>query len=509
MNEKRKLKVLLINPPFHRLKGFGHTYFPLGLGYLCAVANKLGIEAMIYNADAVGISEKVNHSESYNEKIKSHKKYIDALRDSGHYVWKEIANVISDCNPDVVGITVMTAKYASAIKVSEIAKSLNESIKVVWGGPHPTICAKEVINEPLVDFSVSGEGEETFEELLKQLKNGEDSFAKIEGLAFKKNGISQANAPRVLAHNLDEFAPPDRQSMIYPERYFADSFGNMITSRGCPFLCGYCSAKSIWTRKNRYRGIDSVISEIRGIKSKFGSRTFYFWDDSFTVNRNRTIDICNRLINESLNISWGCTTRVDLLDEELLLLMKKAGCDYISIGVESGSERILKIIEKGISVEQVKKAARMLKKIKIPFEAFFMIGFPDETEEDIEKTLQLMKELDGGTVCFSIFTPYPGSAQFDAARKYGLIPDKINWSDYSHQSSENYFVKDISKTRFKEYVDKFSRWVDTKNAKDLTIGRLFSKAVNEIPNLVKRPSVAFHKCKTLLGIFKKKVFTYD
>ena len=509
MNEGRKLKVLLINPPFHRLKGFGHTYYPLGLGYLCAVANKLGLEASIYNADAADINEKVNHSESYNEKIKSHKKYTDALSDSRHYVWKEVGDVIRSCRPDVVGITVMTAKYASAIKVSEIAKSVNERIKVVWGGPHPTICIKEVIDEPLVDFAASGEGEKTFEELLVQLKNGEDNFGKIEGLAFKKNCISQVNAPRGLVANLDELAPPDRKSMVYPERYFADSFGNMITSRGCPFLCGYCSAKGIWTRKTRHRSIDSVISEIHGIKSKFGSKNFYFWDDSFTVNRNRTIDICNRLINESLNISWGCTTRVDLLDEEILHLMKKAGCDYISIGVESGSERILKIIEKGIRVQQVKKAAQMLKRIKIPFEAFFMIGFPDETDEDIEKTFQLMKEMDGGTVCFSIFTPYPGSAQFDTARKYGLIPDKINWSDYSHQSSENYFVKDISKTQFKEYVDKFSRWVDTKNAKDLKVGRLFSKAFNEFPNLVRRPGVAIHKCKTLLGIFKRKVFPYD
>ena len=508
MNEEIKLKVLLINPPFHRLKGFGHTYYPIGLGYLCAVANKLGAESRIYNADAADMHEKVNYSENYNEKIKSHKKYINALSNSGHYVWKEIEDVVRSWRPDVVGITVMTAKYASAIKVSEIAKGISgDQVKVVWGGPHSTICTREVIGEPLVDFVVSGEGEKTFEELLAQLKIGDDDFGKIKGLAFKRNGISQVNAPRDLVCNLDELVPPDRQSIIYPERYFADSFGNMITSRGCPFLCGYCSAKSIWTGKTRHKSIDSVILEIRGMRSKFGSKNFYFWDDSFTVNRNRTIDICNRLINESLNINWGCTTRVDLLDEEMLRLMKKAGCDYISIGVESGSERILKIIEKGIRVEQVKKAAQMLKRIKIPFEAFFMIGFPDETDDDIEKTFQLMKEMDGATVCFSIFTPYPGSAQFDTAKRYGLIPDKINWSDYSHQSSENYFIRSVSKTQFKEYVDKFSRWVDTKNTKDLKVRRLFSRSFSELPNIIKRPGIAFRKGKTLLGILQRKLIS--
>ena len=239
----------MINPPFHRLKGFGHTYYPIGLGYLCAVASKLGMESRIYNADAADINEKVNYSENYNEKIKSHEKYIQALTDSGHYVWKEISNLIRNYQPDVIGITVMSAKYASAIKVSEIAKNVNKLIKVVWGGPHPTVCAKEVIDEPLVDFVVFGEGEKTFEELLIQIENREDDFMKVAGLAFKKDGFSHVNTPRGMVHDLDELAPPDRKSLIYPERYFADSFGNMITSRGCPFLCGYCSAKNIWSRK--------------------------------------------------------------------------------------------------------------------------------------------------------------------------------------------------------------------------------------------------------------------
>ena len=501
------MKVLLINPPFHRLKGFGHTYYPLGLGYLCSVANKLGLVARIYNAETPDLNEKLNHSENYNEKIKSHKKYIDALNDREHYVWKEINDVINSYRPDVVGITVMTAKYASAMKISEIVKGVNGGqIKVIWGGPHPTICTKEVIDEPLVDFAVSGEGEETFEELLMELQRGSDNFLKIKGLAFKKKCVPQINPARELIQNLDSLPLPDKESILYPERYFINSFGNIITSRGCPFLCGYCSAKSIWSRKCRHRSIDNVISEIHWIKERYRIRDFYFWDDSFTLNRNRVIDICNALINGSLNINWGCTTRVDLLDEELLSLMREAGCNYISVGIESGSERILKIIEKNITIQQIKEAAGMIKNSKISFEAFFMIGFPDETKEDIEKTFQLMKEIDGATVCFSIFTPYPGSAQFETAKRYGLIPPKINWSDYSHQSSENYFVKNISKEQFKEYVNKFSKWVDSKNVRDLKVNRLFLKTINEFPDLIKRPGIALHKCKTLLGIFKRRLF---
>ena len=502
----QKMKVLLINPPFHRLKDFGHTYYPLGLGYLCAIGNKIGVETKIYNAEAAAINENLNHSENYNEKIKSHKKYVAAIRDDEHYVWKEVKDVINKYLPDVVGITVLTAKYASALKISEIVKNIGGGhIKVVWGGQHPTICPEEVMNESPVDFAVLGEGEETFSELLTEFKKGGNNFKDIKGLAYKKSAIIQINLLRKLTDNLDIFPFPDRENLIYPERYFADSFGNMITLRGCSFLCGYFSAKSIWSRKVRYRSVDNVIAEIQKIKEEYGSKNFYFWDDSFTLNRKRVVDICNILIAKSINIKWGCTTRVDLLDEDILSLMKKAGCDYISIGIESGSERILKIIEKNISIKQIKKAIEMIKSCKIPFEAFFMIGFPDETADDIEKTFQLMKEIDGGTVCFSIFTPYPGSAQFDTAKRHGLIPEKINWSDYSHQSSENYFVKDISKEKFREYVDKFSRWADLKNTKDLKIGRLFLKAMNELPSLIKRPAIAFHKGKTLLSVFKKKL----
>lgn len=502
------MRILLINPPFHRLKGFGHVYYPLGLGYLSSVAIKLGIESMIYNAEAPDINEKLNNSEEYNQKIKSHKKYIAALNDSGHYVWKEVEDVIRRYRPDIIGISVMTAKYGSALKISEIAKNITSgNATVVWGGAHPTICAKEVIREPLVDFAVLGEGEETFEELLRQLHSGHDDFGKIKGLAYKDKGITKINQARELCDDLDKFLPPNRERIFYPERYFADSFGNMITLRGCPFHCGYCSANNIWSRKVRYRRIENVVSEIRHIKEKYASKEFYFWDDSFTLNRSRVISLCNELINASLGINWGCTTRVDLLDDELLFLMKKAGCDYISIGIESGSDRILKIIEKGITTQQIKKAVQMLRASKISFEAFFMVGFPDETKQDLQKTFQLMKALGNSPVCFSIFTPYPGSVQFESAKNYGLIPEKINWSDYSHQSSENYFVKDISRVQFKEYVDHISLWVDSKNAKDLKISRLFVKALSEFSNLVKRPALVFHKLKTLLKILRRKLFS--
>ena len=499
------MKVLLINPPCHRLKGFGHIYHPLGLGYLCAIAEKLGIEAKIYNAEAPDFNEKLCNFESHTDKLRSQKKYIDALNDNNHYVWKEAREVIDTFRPDIIGITVMTVKYPSAKRISEMAKTLDRHIKVVWGGPHPTICTKEVINEPTVDFVVFGEGEQTFEELLLAIL-AKNCFDKIKGLAYKENGVVKINPSRELIKDLDRLPLTDRVNVLYPERYTSNSFGHLITTRGCPFSCGYCSAKNIWSRACRYRTVENVVTEIRWVIEKYNTKNFYFWDSSFTVSRKHAMAICKRLIDDSLDINWGCETRVDTVDLEMLKMMKKAGCQMIRLGVESGSERILNNIQKNITIEQAKKAVRMIKNCKIPFEIFIMIGFPDETQEDIDKTFHLMKEIKGGAVCFSIFVPYPGTALFDVAQMHGLIPERINWGDIYPQNEENCFVKGMTKEQFRKNVYKFSHLVDSKNAENLKIGTLILKTLKEFHDLIKTPFLIFHKCNTFMKILKRKIF---
>ena len=510
MDKRKKNRILLINPPFQRLKGIAHIYLPIGLGYLCAYISKEdSVVAAIYNSEVPDLSEKLIFQIKYQDMLNFHEKYIDALRDENNYVWKEVRRTISDFAPDVVCLTVMTAKYDSALNISNIAKTVNKDCKVIWGGPHPTIEPEGVLRNSSVDFAVRGEGEITLSELISVLSEdwtpSSSKLERINGLSYKADGGIKHNSPRGLIEDLDTLPFPSRDKVLFSERYLPSSWGDIITLRGCPFRCGYCSAHNIWTRRVRYKKPEKVIEEIRYVISKYGNKEFYFWDDSFTLDRNRALELCGLLKNIGTRISWGCTTRVDLLDDAIIKAMKSAGCSSISIGIETGSENMIKAIHKDITRDMVINAVSLLDKYNLKYDAFFMVGFPEETKEDIKKTFDLMKSLKKGRVCFSIFTPYPGTEQYDIAKSYGLISDSPDWSRFSHQSNENHFMKNITKDEFKKYVEEISLWIDGKNTKNTAIWPLLWVACLNIRPLVKNPRLIINKLKTLFNIVRDKI----
>lgn len=514
MKFKGEIKVLLIDPPFQRLKGVAQAYFPMGLGYLCAyLSQDSRINAMIYNAEAPDPSEKTMLHANYQDMLNLHDRYISALKDDDHYVWHEIEKVIRDFRPDILCVTVMTAKYAAALKISSIAKSLNSGCKVVWGGHHPTIDCERVFQEPLIDFVIRGEGEITLKKLVDLIAEGKDSdpnsLSLIEGLSYRSGSKVFHNAGRELIKDLDSLPFPARDKVLFKERYLSSSWGDVITLRGCPFKCGYCSAHSVWTRKVRYRELDKVIDEIRAVMSEHRTAEFKFCDDSFTLNRGRALELCRRLKELKPRIRWWCMTRVDLLDDELVSEMKASGCTSISIGVESGSARMLENIHKDITVEKVESAAALLDRYKLKYEAYFLIGFPEETKEDIEETFGLMKRMRQGSVCFSIFTPYPGTEQYDIAKRHGLIPENPDWSRFSHQSRENHFVKNLSRKELDHYVETISRWVDDNNLRNTSVFSLFWKTLLNFGSLIRRPRLIVGKSKTLRTILKNKMTVLD
>ena len=449
------MRVLFINPPFQRLKGMAHIYFPLGIGYLCSyVSADSNIDAMIYNAEVPDHSERLPFNVKYQDMLKLHNNYINSLDNDGHYVWQEVHKVIEDFNPDVIGISVMTAKYGSALKVSQIAKSVNRDCRVIWGGPHPTVDSDRVLQNNEVDFIIRGEGEQTLKQLIGTLiaKSEPQDLKNIEGLSYKIDSTILHNSDRALMDNLDTLDFPEKDKIFFRERYLPSSWGDLITLRGCPFGCGYCSAHNTWTHKVRHRSVAKVMEEIDAIESKYNTKEFYFWDDNFTLNRDRTLQLCSLLKQKKSRIAWGCTTRVDLLDEYVVKEMKQAGCNYVSIGVETGSPTMLKKINKGISLEQVESAVKLLDKYNLKYEAFFMVGFPEETQEGINQTFGFMKKLKNAKICFSIFTPYPCTEQYEVAKKYNLIPEAPNWSNFSHQSQENHFMKYMDREQFRQNI---------------------------------------------------------
>ncbi|MFA5089630.1 MAG: radical SAM protein [Candidatus Omnitrophota bacterium] len=345
------MKILFINPPFQRLKGIAQIYFPLGLGYLCSyISTDRRIDALIYNAEVPSRLEQLPFHIRYQDMLNLHNRYIQAIKYDRHYVWQEVYKAVKEFNPDLIGITVLTAKYGSALRISQIAKSLNKSCKIVWGGPHASVDAERALENDTVDFVIRGEGEKTLKVLLDLLiekrNDSREGLSNVQGLSYKVDSRILHNPDRPLIEDLDVLPYPSKNRVMFAERYLPSSWGDIITLRGCPFNCGYCGAHNIWTNKVRYRSPQSVSEEIRLVISKYRNREFYFWDDNFTLNRERTIQLCRLLKGLKNRISWGCTTRVDLLDGPLIKEMKQAGCNYVSIGIETGSSRLLKKITK-------------------------------------------------------------------------------------------------------------------------------------------------------------------
>ena len=464
------MRILLINPPFNRLKGIQSVYFPLGLGSLAAVLRKNGFKVGIYNAE--NPVEKLPEM-SHVMLLEQHYKYIQALNDKSHFVWQEIQNILSMFKPDVVGISVLTAKYGSAVKVSALCKEFNPNVKIIWGGAHPTIQATEVLQNDFVDFVIRGEGEVPIVELCHTLASNANSFSQIKNLSYKKDKEIVHVPSRDLISNLGDLPPLAKDLSLYPEIYSPANMGDIVTSRGCVFECAFCGAQNVWGRKVRFMPVQKVIDEITDVCKKYDTKRFWFWDDTFTVNRQHTFELCQKIIDEKLNISWGCTTRVDVIDDELLGIMKAAGCNLIEFGIESGSERILKLIKKNVTLAQITKAVGLVRKHKIDLKLFFMIGFPEETKEDIEQTKRLIKRLSARGVVLSIFTPYPGSALYQRTVELGLLPKNPDWSHFSHQSPENHFMKYISKEEFKQAVIDMADFIDQYNFSLLNAWRYF------------------------------------
>lgn len=457
------MKVLLINPPLDRLIGEKNAPFPLGLGYLASALLSQGNEDVkILDLEYCDDKDLESFHMAYSKRLENYNNYISSLENPNHPAWNDLENVLDKYRPDVIGISIMTVRVAPAFKVASICKDKIPDSIIIVGGPHPTVLPEEVLQNEDIGFVVRGEGEKTIAELVSYLSKNNDNFLKIDGISFRNNGEIVHTKGRKLIEDLDNIPFPARDLIIGLENYPKGNMGYLITSRGCPFRCAYCGSHTIWGRKVRFRSAKNIVDEIREVHDKYGTDYFIFWDDIFTFNRKRVIEICNLIMENNIKIRWRCITRADMIDEELISIMKKAGCDLFDIGVESGSERILKSINKKISLERVKGVSKSFKKLNMNWAAFFMIGLPNETKEDMFKSLEFMKQIKPQKGIVSIFTPLPGTELFDEVVQLGLINRDADWTKFSQWSPNNHFVKNFSKEEFqkisKEIISQFDEY---------------------------------------------------
>lgn len=429
---------MLIDPPFKIFTGFVNFYFPIGLTYLAAVLRDAGYETTIFDVDAIQKGTSLDFTEEY----KSLELYREGLNNDKHRVWQDIKHVLEDYKPDLVGITAMTTKFGSVLKTAEVVKKHNPRCKVVVGGSHPTFLPEQTLKSKDIDMIVRGEGERTFLELIKSIENNSDLKA-VQGISFKRDGSIIHNQSREFIENLDQIPFPARGLLMNQKSYTSEDVGVIMTSRGCPFHCSYCC--HMWQKKVRNRSIDNVIKEIKEVKQQYGTRQFEFKDDTFTLNRKRIIQLCEELISEKLKVNWGCTTRANLIDEELIKKMKKAGCNIIKLGIETGSEKILKDTKKGVTFEQMREAAKLLNKHNLFWSGYFMVGIPTETEEDIRKTCEFMEELNPHYAGLGVYNPFPKTELFEQGVRMGLLQPEVNLDHFFNTNAKDYFFVDPSK----------------------------------------------------------------
>jgi len=458
-------KILLIEPPFYRL--FKDTYsvgrYPLALGYLAGtIKQETDWDVMAYNADFVPQSHPWEVSYLANEGFKN---YLANLNDISKPVWRTIKTTIQQYKPTVVGISAKTQNFASACLVAKLTKELNKDIVVIVGGPHPSMVGPDVLDCPDIDIGVRGEGERTLVELLDAITSREQ-LTTIKGIFYREHDQIVENAQRELIDDLDALCFPHETApevLKDYERYPLNAFGNILAIRGCPYNCFFCGSRKIWTRRVRFRSPENVIKEIKTLQQK-GLNRVRFDDDTFGINRQYIHNLCHALMTHCPGIQWECELHVKLVQEEIISLMKAAGCVSIQIGIESGNNTILQHMRKNFTIEEAFAACKMIKKHGITLQAFFMIGFPQETEDTLKDTIQAMKRIKSDSLVYSIFTPYPGTEAFDFCRDHGVIGDNYNPALYNHQSPANNFTIHISSERLRTLASQIEKMVDRKNA---------------------------------------------
>jgi radical SAM superfamily enzyme YgiQ (UPF0313 family) len=437
-----------------------------------AIKSKTDWDVMVYNADFVPNSD-LDMPYSYAVG-KGFKNYLRSLGDLSGPVWKAVQKNITDYKPAVVGIFCCAASFVSASIVAKMAKSFNQQTVVVLGGPHPTAVGKDVLKEPNIDIAVRGEGELTILELLDAISN-RASLDKVKGIVYRVANETVETPERECITDLDSLIFPHKYApevLKDHDKYPKSAFREVFTSRGCPYNCFFCGSRNMLGRKLRLRSVANVLEEIKSLQ-KLGLKWIQFLDDTFGADKEYTRQLCDSLVRECPGMLWGCLTRVNVIDEQTIVMMKKAGCRHIEIGIESGNNEMLKRIRKGITIEEAIAAANLICKHGIKLTANFIVGFPEEKEETMNETFAAMKKIKGELI-YNIFTPYPGTEAFEFCRRQGLIKKDFNIALYNHHSSENCFSLHISKDRFREFASEIEKYVDKHNARQ-DLGSIFSR----------------------------------
>jgi anaerobic magnesium-protoporphyrin IX monomethyl ester cyclase len=382
------MRIILAEAPFSYDESIvkGQRYFPLGIGYIASY-----------------IRQKPNRDVHL---------FVDNL--------EEFQNLIQAQPPDVLGLSAMTSSYPTCAKMARMAKAVNPRCLVMLGGQHATSVGARVFSEvPEIDFVAMGEGEQLMDRFLDELETGRQEWKGVPGLIYRTEGTYISVPQAGLLKGLDDLPFPARDLLSldhftsHAHMRFGTKTASLVSSRGCPWKCSYCSSFVTMGRQFRKRSPSNVVDEMEQMNQTWGIDNFIFWDDVFTVVHDRVFEFCNELKRRRLDVTWWCMSRTDRMTQELTNAMADAGCVMISFGIESGSENTLKRIRKQVDLQVVTEAIAYTRAAGIRTQGTFILGLPFETRDDLRTTVNFAKSCGVDIALFFSFTPYPGTEEWD------------------------------------------------------------------------------------------------
>lgn len=395
------MKILFIEPPFKSTiqQVLGTPGPLLGFGSMCYQLEKQGHDVEIFDCPTLGLD------------------------------FYTVVKFVETLHPDMVGISSTTPSFKEACKLAKAVKDGDPQRIIVMGGPHVSFEDYATLQKQYVDIVVRGEGEVTIRDLATSLEKGEP-LKKVLGITYKEDGAIRRNPDRPFIQDLDSLYVSYHKLPMSQYKFEGTNYAAIMSSRGCPYSCIFCASSRLHGKKWRSKSSERVVQEVQHLKDTYRVKHIEFLDDLFTFNTKRIEEICNRFIKEKLDIKWFCSSRVDSISKKLMAKMRKAGCTGLYMGIESGCQRVLNILKKGIKINQIEAAFAWAKEAKIETVGTFILGTPGETSRDIQQTIRFAKKVKPDYAQFTFCTPYPGTELYQFAKNNNLLLSE-DWNRYT------------------------------------------------------------------------------
>jgi anaerobic magnesium-protoporphyrin IX monomethyl ester cyclase len=463
-------------------------FYPIGLCCLSSVLKERGHKVSLVDGEVLPDLSR-NAQRSSIDRIKARimpSRYMrrgfnhlrNVMADANHHLWGSIVKEIISASPDVIGMTSYTQNVTSISMLARMLRNRLPYTPIVLGGIHASSEVKWTLeNIKEIDYLIIGEGETTLIELCDVIESKEFQLLdNVRGLAYRKNGQVTVTQRRSLIPDLNKLPLPDRE--IIKNRRLYNNTDMIFTSRGCPFNCTFCASKILWEKKIRFRSVKNVLEEIDLLVAKYNSSRIRIGDDTFTLSKKRVEEFCKGVMERGYNknITFSIGSRVDSIDEEMVKKLAEIGTDTISFGIESGSPKILGKIAKGISPLQVEKTIRLASSYGIRCMCYFMIGHPEETADDVKRSMQLFNRIAGRYVDaeLNVVSPYPGTELWEIAKARGWAPDLNSFYKMFHQGESLVNLTNMTSQELMEFHRLFRKRISRHGlvCKANTIGHL-------------------------------------